>query len=152
MTMDDVFPDGGQLVDVRHQIDVDPRVHAEAALAGQLEDNCERIEIVRLTGKGGCTRLDTVAEERVTSASNLDEQRIETRRARSVYHLRDRLATGQAGTLDPQRTDFVLTSGLPCPQRLNGASNDDKNEEPRRATTRTMKKRKQRALCQTARL
>ena len=145
MTMDDVFPDGGQLADVCHQIDVDPRVHAEAARARQLEDGCERIEIGRLNGKEGCTRLDTVAEECVTSASDLDEQRIETRRVRSVYHLRDSLGTGQAGTLDPQRTDFVLsllTSGLPCPQRLNGGGNDDKNEESRGATTRTVKKRK----------
>jgi hypothetical protein len=130
-------------------------VHAETVRAGQPEDGCQGIEIGRLTSKRCCPRLDTVAEERVASASNLDEQCIETRRARCVHHLRDRLGTGQAGPLDPQGTDFVispLTRGLPCPQRLNGGGNDDKNEESRRATTRTMKKRKERALCQTARL
>ena len=143
--MDDVLLDGGQLVDVRHQIDVDPRVHAEAVRAGQPEDGCQGIEIGRLTSKRCGPRLDTVAEERVASASNLDEQRIETRRARCVHHLRDGLGTGQAGSLDPQCTDFVisqLTRGLACPQRLNGGSNDDKNEESRRATTRTMKKKR----------
>jgi N-acetylglucosamine kinase len=130
-------------------------MNAKAGLTRRLEDRREWIEVVGLTGKGLRSRLYTTAKKRIAAATNLDEQRVKPGNTRSIHHLRDRCGTGQAGTLNPQRANFVARlrlRGLLRPPRLNGAGNNDENEESREATTRGEGERKQRGFCQTPRL
>ena len=77
MAVDDVLARGRQVDSARDQVDVDPRVHAQAGCVRPAEHRRERIEASGWRSSSGGARFDAAEEIGVAAPAHLHEQRVE---------------------------------------------------------------------------
>ena len=119
MPIDDVIARRGQ-IETGDEVDVDPRVHAQARLVGARDRRRERIERC-LTVERRRPRLDAALVVRVTASADLDQQRVEAAALRRRDHRRNLRRRGQRRAHDPQRANFVARHEW---RRTNGPHGD----------------------------
>ena len=89
MPVDEVRRRDRQVRGARHEVDVHPRVDAQAGVVGLGEDGRQRIEAGRLSLEIGGAGLEAAGEVRIAAAADLHEERVEPVVARGADERRD---------------------------------------------------------------
>jgi hypothetical protein len=90
----------------RHQVHIDPGVHAESGSVAGLQDGGERVESCRLTLQLRGAGLESSVVVRVAPPAHLDEQGVESVLARGSHHGCDRVRRGESGSQHPERANL----------------------------------------------
>jgi hypothetical protein len=108
MAVDEMLARGRQIRGARHEVDVDPRVHAEPRGVRRGDDVAEGIERLGLPRQIRRARLDAAAEVRVAAPAHLHEERVEPVLARGPHERRDAVGRGERGAQHPEGAHFCV--------------------------------------------